>query len=88
MYQLLSIYDDFWKSFEKSCTDTTQAVFFDISKAFDKVWHRGLLRKLQATGIRSTLLRWLENYSAERKQAVVLHGSRSDYVTVSAGVPQ
>ena len=55
---------------------------------FDKVWHRGLLRKLQAIGIRGTLLHWFENYLAERKQAVVLHGSRSDYLTVPAGVPQ
>ena len=31
---------------------------------------------------------WFENYLAERKQAVVLHGSRSDYLTVPAGVPR
>ena len=54
---------------------------------FDKVRHRGLLRKLQAIGISGTLLHWLENYLAECKQAVVLHGSRSDYLTVPAGVP-
>ena len=44
VYQLPSIYDDFCKSFDSEIT--TQAIFFDISKAFDKVWHRGLLRKL------------------------------------------
>ena len=43
VYQLLSIYDDFCKSFDSEII--TQAIFFDISKAFDKVWHRGLLRK-------------------------------------------
>ena len=43
---------------------------------------------MQAIGIRGTLLHWFENYLAERKQAVVLHGSRSDYLTVPAGVPQ
>ena len=86
VYQLLSIYDDFCKPFDSEIT--TQAILFDISKAFDKVWHRGLLRKLQAIGIRGTLLHWFENYLAERKQAVVLHGSRSDYLTVPAGVPQ
>ena len=86
VYQLLSIYDDFCKSFDSEIT--TQAIFFDISKAFDKVWHRGLLRKLQAIGIRGTLFHWFENYLAERKRAVVLHGSRSDYLFVPAGVPQ
>ena len=54
MYQLLSIYDDFCKSFDSEIT--AKAIFFDISKAFDKVWHRGLLRKLQAIGIRGTSL--------------------------------
>ena len=47
-----------------------------------------MLRKLQATGIKGTSLHWFENYLAERKQAVVLHGIRSDYLTVPAGVPQ
>ena len=65
VYQLLSIYDDFVKSFDSEIT--TQVIFFDISKAFDKVWHRGLLRKLHAIRIRSTLLHWFENYLAERK---------------------
>ena len=86
VYQVLSRYDDFCKSFDSEIT--TQAIFSNISKAFDKVWHRGLLRKLQAIGIRGTLLHWFENYLAECKQAVVLHGSRSDYLTVPAGVPR
>ena len=43
---------------------------------------------MNAIGIRGTLLNWFENHLAERKQAVVLHGSRSDYLTVPSGVPQ
>jgi hypothetical protein len=86
VYQLLGIYDDFCRSFDSEIT--TQAIFFDISKAFDKVWHRGLLRKLHAIGIRETLLKWFEDYLTERKQAVVLYGSTSNYLTVHAGVPQ
>ena len=34
-------------------------VFLDISKAFDKVWHRGLLFKLRQFGINGILLQWL-----------------------------
>ena len=30
---------------------TTQAVAFDISRAFDRVWHAGLLPKLKSYGI-------------------------------------
>ena len=80
VYQLLSICDEFCKSFNSEIT--TQAIFFDISTAFEKVWHRGLLQKLLAIRIRGTLLHWFDNYLAERKQAVVLHGSSSDYLTV------
>ena len=41
IYQLLTIYDDFCSALDKRIT--TQAIFFDISKAFDRVWHQGLL---------------------------------------------
>ena len=37
------------------------AVFFDISKAFDKVWRAGLLRKLEALGVQSSLIQWFES---------------------------
>jgi hypothetical protein len=47
-------------------------VFCDISKAFDKVWHRGLLKKLKAYGISGNLLHWFENYLSDRNQKVVL----------------
>ena len=73
---------------------TTQAIFFDISKAFEKygtMAYYGNCKLLELEAIiiiRGTLLHWFENYLAERKQAVVLHGSRSDYLTVPAGVPQ
>ena len=42
--QLLSITHDIYTSFENNCE--TRAVFLDISKAFDKVWHEGLIFKL------------------------------------------
>jgi hypothetical protein len=37
-------------------------VFCDISKAFNKVWHCGVLKKLKACGISGKLLCWFENY--------------------------
>ena len=37
-------------------------VFLDISKAFDKVWHKGLLYKLEVIGIQDPLLSWLKSY--------------------------
>ena len=48
-----------------------QAVFCDISKAFDRVWHKGLLYKLQTVAQRS-LLQWFTDYLNDRKQMVAL----------------
>ena len=62
--------------------------FFDISKAFDKVWHKGLIFKLQAAGIDGKVLSFLQDYLTNRTQQVVLPGGSSDLSFVKAGVPQ
>ena len=49
-----------------------RAVFLDINKAFDKVWHAGLLCKLEALGVQPPLLQWFESYLLNRKQRVVI----------------
>ena len=38
------------------------AVFFDLKKAFDRVWHAGLLVKLHAAGVRGEAVKWLSSY--------------------------
>jgi len=43
-------------------------VFCDQSKAFDRVWHKGLLYKLECNGISGPLLKWFESYLKNRKQ--------------------
>ena len=65
-----------------------RAVFLDISKAFDKVWHDGLLYKLKQNGNSGCLLKLFENYLHNRNQRVVLNGSYSDYYPIESGVPQ
>jgi hypothetical protein len=84
--QLLSIYNDLSNSFDRGIT--TQAVYLDITKAFDRVWHKGLLSKLNAIGIRGNLLKWLQDYLSNRTQATVVKGEKSQFQTVRAGVPQ
>ena len=86
VYQLLETYNDICSALDNNIT--TQAIFFDISKAFDKVWHRGLIAKLEAIGIRGTLLPWFRDYLTNRKQAVVIEGAKSTYQHIGAGVPQ
>ena len=56
-----------------------RAVFCDISKAFDPVWHAGLIHKLQAAGVCGSVLNWFKNYFSNRKQRVVLPGITSDW---------
>ena len=63
-------------------------IFLDISKAFDKVWHRGLIFKLRQNGVTGQLLNLLENYLSNRKQRVAMNGSFSDYSLIESGVPQ
>ena len=63
-------------------------VFLDISKAFDKVWHKGLLRKLESLGVRDPLLKWIRSYLSDRIQHVLIEGQSSDWDRVEAGVPQ
>ena len=63
-------------------------MFFDVSKAFDKVWHKGLLHKLHAIGIRGEIHNWFTDYLSNRQQCVVLHGKQSDTQLITAGVPQ
>ena len=84
--QLVDIYNTFCKAFDDG--KEVRAIFFDISKAFDRVWHQGLLYKLQTVGITGSLLLWFTDYLHNRKQRVVLPGGISDWTTISAGVPQ
>ena len=63
-------------------------VFCDISKAFDRVWHRGLLHKLSSLGITGNLLKWFSSYLSNRRQRVVLNETCSGWAYVEAGVPQ
>ena len=67
---------------------TTLACFYDLSKAFDRVWHRGLLVKLYHFGVRGQAHAWITNYLSEHRQCVRLNGCDSSWLTVPAGVPQ
>ena len=65
--------------------------FLNISKVFDtfdKVWHEGLLLKLNQNGISGNLLKLLCDFLSCQKQWVVLNGQHSSWVNVTAGVPQ
>ena len=84
--QLLSITHEIYKSFDVGLE--VRSVFLDISKAFDKVWHDGIIYKLTENGISGNLLNLLEDFLKERKQRVVLNRQVSTWKNINAGVPQ
>ena len=62
--------------------------FCDISKAFDRVWHKGLLHKLSGIGCSDMVVQWYASYLPGRQQRVVINGQSSDWAPINAGVPQ
>ena len=76
------------KAFDDPNSLEVRAVFLDISKAFDKVWHDGLIFKLTQNGISGNLLLFFKNYLQNRKQRVVINSSASNYSSIESGVPQ
>ena len=66
----------------------TDVIYLDMSKAFDKVCHPLLLRKLKQCNVFGRLLDWFNAYLTNRKQRVTVSGETSTEVLVSSGVPQ
>ena len=65
-----------------------RAVFCDISKAFDRVWHNGILYKLTRLGCSCQVIKWFTSYLSDRRECAVLGGATSDWAHMYAGVPQ
>ena len=66
----------------------TGMVILDLQKAFDTVNHKILLDKLQAMGVGQIAVQWFKSYLSGREQLVSIADKRSDFRTVSCGVPQ
>jgi hypothetical protein len=84
--RLLSLTDSIYQGLDNQ--DEILLVFLDVSKAFDRVWHEGLLYKLEQAGIHGALLYWFGSYLLNRRQRVVVAGKSSNTRHTFAGVPQ
>ncbi len=88
--QVSHIVDQITKSMDKGQEVT--AVFLDLAKAFDVVWRKGLLFKLNRVGIRDShnckSHSWFASYLSDRPQRVVINGKCSSIMYNNSGVPQ
>lgn len=65
------------------------ALFFDVTKAFDKVWHQGLLYKLHHHfRLPVPTLKWIKSYLTHRTFQVSVQNCLSGTYAITAGVPQ
>ena len=84
--QVLCITHDIYQSLDDGLE--TRAVFYDISKTFDKVWHEVLVFKSKQNGISGNLLNVITDFLYQRKKRVVLNTQHLFWTNVEAGVPQ
>ena len=69
--QLVAITHEIFEAFDWNPPLEVRSVILEISRAFDKVWHKVLLYKLKSMGISGDLFNLLENYLSGRLQRVV-----------------
>ena len=86
MFQLIDIFHNTCQAFDNNIFSCI--VFCDVSKASNRVWHKGLLFKLRQNGIDGKFLEWLSSYLSQRKQKVCFKLCYSDLKSIFAGVPQ
>ena len=85
--QLVHLTHSLYESLDRGMDYTV--IYLDISKYFDKIWHKGLLKKCEIEfGISGTLLKWLGSYLDCRTQRVRVNNALSSTKTLNAGCPQ
>ena len=86
--QMISIANTIFEAFDCNSPLDVGSVYLDISKAFDRVWHDGLIHKLKRCGVSVQLLSLIQSFIRDRKQRTLLNGQCSKWGDILAGVPQ
>ena len=84
--QLIGLDHDLAQSLDKK--KQTDLAILDFSKAFDRVPHQRLLKKLRHYSIQGNTHKWIESFLSGRTQQVVIEGESSYSAPVVSGVPQ
>ena len=66
----------------------TSAIFLDLAKAFDTIFHAILLQKLELYGITGVSTHWFKSYLSDRQKQCIMENRISKPQTVNHGVPQ
>ena len=83
---VIELVDKITKAIDKG--EYTIGIFLDLSKAFDTINHKILIKKLEDYGIRGICLKRFENYLENRKQIVKYNQIKSKEMKITSGVPQ
>ena len=84
--QLLLLAQDIENAFQQKAK--VVSVFFDLSKAFNRVWIEGLLLKVRQSGIGGKMFTWIKSFLHKRSARVALDSQLSVSVKMREGVPQ
>merc|ERR1711867_148486 len=84
--ELLAHYNDIYDALSEG--KTTDTVYLDFAKAFDKVDHEILMEKLAENKIKGKLGKWIREFLRNRKYRVIVNGEKSEEQDVKSGVPQ
>lgn len=72
----------------RNLREETATIFLDVQKAFDKVWHSGLIFKFIATGITTQLINIIKSFLFNRSFYIKINDSSSSTKPIDAGLPQ
>ena len=87
-YQLLSIVHNIYAAFDQNPPLEVHSCFLDISKAFDKVWHKGIIYKMETMNFAGSILKLLQGFLSNRYQSVTINDQISDWLPILGGVLQ
>lgn len=76
-------FDNFHENKQIQC-----GIVFDIAKAFDTVWHDGLIFKLSQNNLPEKMGNWIKEFLNNRKFFIKINEAKSEKFSISAGTPQ
>ena len=84
--QLLEVIDKWTEALDRGYD--VDCIYTNFQKAFDKVPHRRLIRKVENYGITNTIIGWIQDFLTGRYQIVAVNGENSNWEEVTSGMPQ